>query len=178
MKPELSAGCHQTLSLVGGVWGRDYTSRPCAFVVASFPGLHRTPSDDSWWREFCANFVLQATNAQAAGPGNEVSTCTWSNRTPRFSVDILVRATTYGPTYCSSPSVSSDPSTTLLSSKWALTHYLSSVPTTGTSAVGNPTCNYNTYTVFPSCYLLLFCITCFFSIYPMLNNPHILLHCC
>ena len=24
MKPEVSAGCHQTLSLVGGVWGRDY----------------------------------------------------------------------------------------------------------------------------------------------------------
>ena len=24
MKPEVSAGCHHTLSLVGGVWGRDY----------------------------------------------------------------------------------------------------------------------------------------------------------
>ena len=27
MKPEVSAGCHQTLSLVGGVWGRDYFTK-------------------------------------------------------------------------------------------------------------------------------------------------------
>ena len=24
MKPEVLAGCHLTLSLIGGVWGRDY----------------------------------------------------------------------------------------------------------------------------------------------------------
>ena len=30
MKPEVSAGCHQTLSLVGGVWERDWVQRdPC-----------------------------------------------------------------------------------------------------------------------------------------------------
>jgi len=43
MKPEVSAGCHQTLSLVGGVWGRDQDNlcmlqpRPCVYN-REFPG--------------------------------------------------------------------------------------------------------------------------------------------
>ena len=49
-----------------------------AFVVASFPGLHRTIAGEGLGTrlrssltstEFCANFVLQATNAQGLGTG-------------------------------------------------------------------------------------------------------------
>jgi len=39
MKPGVSAGCHQTLSLVGGVWGRDYTRSAIKMSPTSKPGL-------------------------------------------------------------------------------------------------------------------------------------------
>ena len=35
MKPEESAGCHQTLSLVGGVWGWDYHHGGCRTALVS-----------------------------------------------------------------------------------------------------------------------------------------------
>ena len=38
MKPEVSAGCHQTLSLVGGVWGRDYLVMDIVLLAKNAPG--------------------------------------------------------------------------------------------------------------------------------------------